>query len=122
LTVDAREAVRGIVSVGVGDRRAARQDGALRFGQPVVYRIVGVVEVAAIGVVGFLETIERVIHVADGRRHHRAGHRANVRAAARLEGIEIQRAIRGRVHTGYCTKSHAIDATGAVVEAGQCCL
>jgi len=122
LPVHAGEAVGGIVSVRVRDGCAARQEDALLFGESVPHRVVCVTEVTPVRVVRFLEAIQRVIDVADGRGHHRAGHRANVRAAARLEGIKVQRAIRGRVHTGYCAKSHAVNAARAVVEAGQCCL
>ena len=58
LTVDARESVRGIVGVGVRDGRAARQDGALLFGQPVANRIIGVAEEFARRVVGSGQAIE----------------------------------------------------------------
>jgi len=89
LPVHARESVRVVVNVSVGNGRAARQDGALRFGQAVAYRVIRVMEVAAIGVVGFFEAIQRVVDVGDGRGHHRACHRPDVGAAARLEGVEV---------------------------------
>ena len=122
MPVDVGQPVGRVVTVIRDGRRRARPRRALRLAQPVAYRIVSVAEVAAIGVVGFLEAIQRVVDVGDGSGHHRAGHRADVGRAAALEGVEVQRAAGGGVHPGHCAETSTVDAPRAVVEAGEGCL
>ena len=84
MAVHARESIRDVVDVSVGDGCWTGPEHALGFGQSVPHCIIGIAEVATIGIVRFGEAVEWIIRIRDNRRDCARSRHANVRGLAAL--------------------------------------